>query len=150
MHHNRRKLITAALAVLTLAGAAPIIAQDSTRGPGASRLDYLAGYLSLTDAQKAQAKTIFDAASTASATAQGQSTAARDALKAAIKTNASDSELDRLAAATGVIHGQLEAIQAKASAKFYALLNAEQKTKYDSLGNRQGGAGRNSLRSRRL
>ena len=77
---------------------------------------------------------------------QGQSTAARDALKAAIKVNASDSELDRLAAATAVIHGQLEAIQAKASARFYALLTAEQKTKYDSLGNRQGGAGRNSLR----
>ena len=150
MHHNRRKLITAALAALTLAGALPVIAQDSGRASGGSRLDYLAGYLSLTDAQKAQAKTIFDGASTASATVQGQSTAARAALKAAIKANATDSELDRLAAAIGVIHGQSEAIQAKASTKFYALLTAEQKTKYDALGDRQGGAGRNNQRSRRF
>ncbi len=131
--------MTAALATLTVAGALPIFAQGVARGPGANRLDFLAGYLSLTDTQKAQAKTIFDAASTASTTAQGQSTAAHDALKAAIKANAIDSEIDRLAAAVGVIHGQLTGIQAKASVKFYALLTAEQKTKYDALGDRQGG-----------
>jgi Spy/CpxP family protein refolding chaperone len=74
---------------------------------------------------------------------QGQATAARDALKAAIKANSSDSELDRLSAAAGVIEGQLTGIQAKASAKFYALLTADQKTKYDALGNRGGGPGRN-------
>jgi hypothetical protein len=43
-----------------------------------------------------------------------------------------DSELERLAAAVGTIQGQLTGIQAKASAKFYALLTAEQKTKYDA------------------
>jgi Spy/CpxP family protein refolding chaperone len=146
MHHVTRRLITAALASISLGGAMPIFAQEGARGTAGNRLDFLAGYLTLTDAQKAQAKTIFDAAATASSTAQGQLTAAQDALKAAVKANASDNELDRLAAATGVIHGQLTGIQAKASAKFYALLTAEQKTKYDALGNRQGGPGRNGPR----
>ena len=142
MHDKvRRNLMAAALAALTLTGAMPIFADDVARVPSASRLDFLAGYLTLTDAQKAQAKTIFDAASAAATTAQGQLTAAHDALGAAIKANRADSELDRLAAAVGAIHGQIQAIHAKAMAKFYALLTAEQKTKFDTLSSRAGGGG---------
>ena len=142
MHDKvRRNLMAAALAALTLTGAMPILADDVARVPSASRLDFLAGYLTLTDAQKAQAKTIFDAASAAATTAQGQLTAAHDALGAAIKANRADSELDRLAAAVGAIHGQIQAIHAKAMAKFYALLTAEQKTKFDTLSSRAGGGG---------
>ena len=142
MHNKiRRNLMAATLAALTLTGSMPIFADDAARVPSANRLDFLAGYLTLTDAQKAQAKTIFDAASTASTTAEGQLTAAHDALTAAIKANRADSELDRLAAAVGAIHGQIEAIHAKAMAKFYALLTAEQKIKFDTLANRPGGGG---------
>ena len=50
-------------------------------------------------------------------------------------------DLDRLSVAVGVIEGQLTAIRTKAFAKFYALLTAEQKTKYDSLGDRGPGRG---------
>ena len=138
--------MTAALAAVTFAAALPLSAQSSTRFHSANRLDFLTGYLSLTDSQKPQAKAIFDAEATAQATSQGQRTAAETALKAAIKLNASDSELDRLSATIGVIHGQGAAIHAKASAKFYALLTAEQKAKYDALADRQGGPGRTGLR----
>ena len=130
-----RRLLTAAL---IMAAALPMMAQGR-RGRGNS-LDYLAGYLSLTDTQKAQAKTIFDAAETATATAHGVLTSAKDALKAAVKANRADSEFDRLAAAVGVVEGQLAGIRAKADAKFYALLTAEQKTKFDALqANRSAG-----------
>ena len=133
-----RRIITAALMLMA---ALPMAAQGP-RSRGNS-LDFLAGYLSLTEAQKTQAKTIFDAAETASETARGSLTAARTALNTAVKANASDAELDRLSAAIGVIYGQLTAIQAKASAKFYALLTAEQKTKYDALQTSRGTPGGN-------
>jgi Spy/CpxP family protein refolding chaperone len=148
-----RQFLTAALAICCAvpAFAQPAGTADRARG---NRLDFLAGYLTLTDAQKTQAQSIFDAASTASETARGAAQSAHDALEAAIKTNPADAELDRLAAAVGVVHGQLAAIQAKAEAKFYALLTAEQKTKYDGLKNRTPGdrtgngfgAGRSALR----
>ena len=125
---------------MALLTALPMLSQDFRGGAG-NRLDYLAGYLSLTDSQKAQAKTIFDAAAAASETARGQFTAAQEALTAGVKANRTDAELDRLAAAVGLIQGQMAAINAKAGAKFYALLTAEQKTKYDALGNRGGGGG---------
>ena len=144
MNKTKRTLLSAALAALSLATLAPLAAQPGNRGgggPGGNNLDFLAGYLSLTDAQKTQAKTIFDAATTAINTAQGQLTAAHDALEAAVKANRSDAELDRLAAAVGVIEGQIEGIRAKASARFYALLTAEQKTKYDALLARRSGLG---------
>lgn len=134
-----RRYLAAAAAILA---ALPILAQGPRRGggPGGGRLGFLAGYLSLTDSQKQQAQAIFDAAGAASETARGQLTSARDALRSAVKANQGDTALDRLAAAVGVIEGQLAAIQAKAEASFYALLTAEQKTKYDQRG--AGGAGR--------
>lgn len=134
---KRRSLI----ATLALVAALPVVSAQ-TRGPGGNRLEFLTGYLSLSDTQKTQAQAIFDAAESAGETARGQMTAAMDALKAAVKANASDADLDRLAAAVGVIHGQSAGIQAKASAKFYALLNADQKTKYDAMGDRSGGSGK--------
>jgi Spy/CpxP family protein refolding chaperone len=99
-------------------------------GPGGG-LAYLTGYLSLSDAQVAQAKTIFDAARTASQTPAGAAAAARESLRTAIKSNAT-ANIDSLAAQIGTAEGQITAINAKAQAQFYALLTADQKTKYDS------------------
>ena len=129
----KRHISIAALAALSII---PAFAQRGA-GPG-FRLDYLAGYLSLTDSQKTDAQAIFDAAHTASQTALGQMTTARDALKQAVKDGKPDATLDQLAAAVGVIEGQLAAIQAKAESKFYALLTTDQKAKYDQLGDRSG------------
>lgn len=136
---TKRFLIT----ILTVFSILPMLAQGP-RGFGGpngppNRLEFLAGYLGLSDSQKTQAQAIFDAADKTSETAMGQLTSARDSLQTAVKENAAESELDRLAAAVGVIEGQLAGIRAKASAKFYALLTTDQKQKYDSLGNRAGG-----------
>lgn len=130
------------MALLAAAAALPLAAQ--TAGGGSSRnLNFLTGYLSLTDAQRTQATTIFTAADTARQTVNGQLTAARTALNAAIKTNPTDAQVDQLAAAVGAAEGQLAAIQVKAQAKFYALLTPEQKTRYDQLlANGGGGLGR--------
>lgn len=136
-----RRLTTTALALLF---ALPIMAQPRFGRPGGGGggqgrgLEFLTGYLSLTDAQKTQAAAIFDAAQTASETARGQLTSANDAVKAAVKAGKSESELDTLSAAVGVVQGRLTAIRAKADAKFYALLTAEQKAKYDELRDRSG------------
>lgn len=130
------------IATLALMSALPVMMYAQPRGPGGgggNRLDFLAGFLSLSETQKTQAQAIFDAAESAGETARGQMTAANDALKAAVKANAPDADLDRLAAAIGTIHGQMAGIQAKASAKLYAILNADQKAKYDTFGDRMGG-----------
>ena len=134
-----RRLLTA---TMILVAALPMMAQGPRGGRGGSNsLDYLAGYLTLTDSQKAQAKTIFDAANTASETSRGQLTGVHDALQAAVKANKPDAELDGLAAAVGVVEGQMAGIRAKASAKFYALLTAEQQTKFDALQTSRGAGG---------
>ncbi|MBL8234063.1 MAG: Spy/CpxP family protein refolding chaperone [Bryobacterales bacterium] len=135
--NNSRRYLIAAMAIFSVL---PLAAQPPGRpSDGGNRLDFLAGYLSLSETQRTQAQAIFTAAETAGETARGQLEAARTSLNTAIKANATDAELDRLSAAMGVIHGQMTAIQAKASAKFYALLTAEQKTKYDELMNRGPG-----------
>ena len=123
---------------MMMAAVMPALAQGprGSRGGGAGGLDFLVGYLALSDTQKTQAEAIFDAAQTTAETPRGQLTSARDALKAAVKANQSDAQLDQLAAAVGTIEGRLEGINAKASAKFYALLTADQKLKYDQLRDR--------------
>src|SRR5688572_24399581 len=131
-----RRLLTGLLAIMSVAPAFAQRGRPGGPGGGESRgLGYLTGYLGLTDSQKAQAQTIFAEAATASQTIRGQLTGARDALRAAAKANQSDAELERLGAAVGAVEGQLAAINAKAVAKFYALLTAEQKTKYDQMEN---------------
>ena len=130
-----RRFLVAALAI---ASALPTFAQEGRPFGGARRLDFLAGYLGLSDSQKTQAKAIFDAAEQAAQTALGQLASARDALRQAVKANKPDAELDRLAAAVGTLEGQLAAIHAKANARFYALLTTEQKQKYDEVGDRRG------------
>jgi Spy/CpxP family protein refolding chaperone len=91
---------------LVIAAALPLAAQGPRGfGGGPRGVDFLAGYLGLSDAQKTQAQTIFDAANTAKQTALGQRTSAQNALTAAAKAGQTDAQLDTLAAAVGVIDG---------------------------------------------
>ena len=132
-----------AIAAFALMTALPVFAQPTGDRPRpGNRIDFLAGALSLTDAQKQQATAIFDAASQAAETLRGELSTAHNNLRTAVKSNSSDTQLDTLAAAVGTIEGRLVAVNAKAQAKFYALLTAEQKTKYDELGAGRGGPGR--------
>jgi len=135
----KRRFLIGALAICT---ALPVMAQPRRgQGEGGRRLNYMAGYLGLSDSQKDQAKAIFDAAAASAETVMGQLKAAREALNQAVKEGQSDAQIDQLAAAVGVSEGQLAGIRAKASAKFYALLTDEQKAKFDEmkLGRRGGG-----------
>jgi Spy/CpxP family protein refolding chaperone len=106
--------------------------QNTAGSARGNRLDFLTGYLSLTETQKTAAQAIFDAANTASATAQGAVASAHDALAAAIKAGTSDNQIDTLAAAVGAAESKEIAIRSKADVKFRALLTAEQKTKLDA------------------
>lgn len=136
-----RRILAVALAVCA---ALPVMAQGRMGGPGGpgggagNRVDFLAGYLSLTDTQKTAAKAIFDAAGTAAQGVSGQMTSARDGLRQAIKDGKTDVELETLSATIGTLQGQITAIEAKAQSKFYALLTADQKAKYDEMGGGMG------------
>jgi len=83
--------------------------------------------LSLTDAQKAQAKTIRQQAQTAAQPLRQELQQNRQALTAAIQSNDA-AQITRLAAAQGVLQGQIVAIRATARANFYAILTPAQQT----------------------
>lgn len=103
-----------------------------------NRVDHLATLLTLTDAQKTQAITIFTTAQTANTALRTQEQTARTALETAVKAN--DVAGITVAANTlGTLSAQRLANDAKAQAAFYALLTADQKTKFDTL--HQGGPG---------
>ncbi len=90
-----------------------------------------AAALDLTDAQKTQAKAIFQESRDEAKPVMQEMRTAHQALQAAIKTPGSD--LDTLAANQGAIMAKLIALQAKASQKFYALLTPAQQQKFDTL-----------------
>jgi Spy/CpxP family protein refolding chaperone len=81
--------------------------------------------LNLTDAQKAQAKTIRQQARTAAEPLREQLQQNRQSLAAAIASNDA-AQIQSLAAAQGALHGQVLAIRAAAQAKFYAILTPDQ------------------------
>ncbi|MGA2327302.1 MAG: Spy/CpxP family protein refolding chaperone [Bryobacteraceae bacterium] len=97
---------------------------------GRASQELLAGYLGLTDAQKAQAKTIFDNAKAAAQPIRTEIQQARTNLNAAIKAG---QPVDAPAAAVGNLFGQLTAIQAKAREQFRAILTPDQLTKLDQF-----------------
>jgi Spy/CpxP family protein refolding chaperone len=95
------------------------------------RVDRLATQLTLTDAQKTQAVTIFTDAFNASQPIQSDLRSNRQSLSDAIKKN-DTAAISTLSVTAGVLSGQLTAINSKAEAAFYAMLTADQQAKYDS------------------
>lgn len=89
--------------------------------------------LNLTDAQKAQAKTIFQQAREAAKPIRAQLKENRQALTQAAKAGKSDADLQRLATEQGRLRGQMVAIRTEAFAKFYSTLTPEQRTKADQM-----------------
>jgi Spy/CpxP family protein refolding chaperone len=88
--------------------------------------------LTLTPAQVEQATTYFTAEATAHQNARASEHTAHQALEAAVKAN--DAALIQSTAGTlGQMSGEMMAAHALAQAQFYAILNAEQKTKFDQL-----------------
>ncbi len=102
------------------------------------RVNQLATLLSLTDAQKLQALTIYTNAYTAEQTLMTTLRTTQQNLSAAVKSN-NTASIDQLAAAIGSLDSQRIAIDSKADAAFYALLTSDQQSKYDALPRGPGG-----------
>src|SRR5215831_14544584 len=114
------------LALLSSAVAfVPAFAQGGTPPDPATmiqmRVSMLTSQLSLTDAQKTSATTIFTDAYTASQSIQSSLRTNRQSLSDAVKKN-DTATIDQLSVTTGTLTGQLTAIQTKADAAFYAIL----------------------------
>ncbi len=92
--------------------------------------ELMAGYLGLTDAQKAQIRTIHQTARTQAQPLQQQLRQNRQDLRAAIKAGTA---VDTLAAAQGDLLGQLVAIRAKTQEQVRKVLTAEQLAKLDQF-----------------
>lgn len=104
------------------------------------RVEMLTRSLGLSDAQASQATTIFTNAQAAAAPLRTSMQDARTALQTAVKANDTGG-ITVAANNIGNVTGQEVANQAKAEAAFYAILTADQKTKYDQRGPGRGGPG---------
>lgn len=102
------------------------------------RVEHLAARLSLTDAQKQQALTIFTTADQATEPIKNNIDQARQTLREAARKGLSNQQIDQLAANVGMLMGQLLAVETKASAAFYNTLTPEQKQKMDQAPERRG------------
>ena len=88
--------------------------------------------LSLNSSQVEQATTIFTAEATSHSNAWASERAAHQALEAAIKAN-DTATIQSTATTLGQMSGEMMAAHALARAQFYAILTADQKTKYSQL-----------------
>ena len=88
--------------------------------------------LSLNSSQVEQATSIFAAEATARSGSFASEKAAHQALEAAIKANDKET-IQSTATKLGQLSGENAASHALAEAQFYALLDADQKTKYGEL-----------------
>jgi Spy/CpxP family protein refolding chaperone len=104
----------------------------------ANRVARLTKLLSLTTAQQTQATTIFTAAENTLSSLRTSMQTARTSLNTAIK-NSDTAGISSAATQIGGITTQEVQTQATAEAAFYAILTAEQKTKYDQSGPAGGG-----------
>jgi Spy/CpxP family protein refolding chaperone len=144
------KLRTFAVLAFTTLSASVLFAQRSGTPPTpaemiANRVARLTTLLSLTTAQQAQATTIFTNQQTAESSLVSSMQAARTALKTAVQANDLTGIVTQ-ATQIGSLTAQQVEIQAKAEAAFYAILTADQQTKYNQRpfggpGGPRGGGG---------
>ena len=88
--------------------------------------------LNLTDAQKTQMKSIFQAARQSAAPVRQQLQQTRQSLQAAVKAGDSN-QIQQLSATEGTEMGQLTAIRASARAQMFKMLTPEQQQKLSTL-----------------
>ncbi len=96
------------------------------------RLARLTRQLNLTDAQHAQAKTIFMQARDAAKPVSQQLRENRMALRAAVKAD-NTGQIQQLATARGTLMGKMATIYSDAAANFYQTLTPAQRAKADQL-----------------
>lgn len=96
-------------------------------------VDRVAQALNLTDAQKAQAQTIFQQAKMSAEPIRQELRQNREKLSAAAKMSNNEADIQKLATEQGRLLGKLIAIHTEARAKFYQMLTPEQRVKDDQL-----------------
>jgi periplasmic protein CpxP/Spy len=152
MHRNLMRMasmaVVAAGMAFAQAPATPPARGQGGPGMGLGMNQRLARNLNLTDAQKAQAKTIFQEARQSAQPLRQQMIQNRQALSAAVKNN-DTGQIQLLSNTAGQLQGQMLAIRSAATAKFYAILTPDQKAKADQAQQRvrqmmQRRAGRNN------
>jgi protein CpxP len=97
------------------------------------RMARVAQQLNLTDAQKQQAKTIFQQARQTAQPVREQLKQNRQALAEAAKAGNNEAAIQQLSVQQGNLLGQMVAVRTEAFAKFYATLTPEQRTKADQM-----------------
>jgi Spy/CpxP family protein refolding chaperone len=139
MFTRKQILVTSAAILLTAAAVAAQTAGAGARfdGKRGERFkEFIASYLDLTEAQKELARSLFKEAQSKAAPLRASLKTGHEAMRDAVKANAPDIEIDRLAKAQGEAMGQLAAIHAKAMAEFYQALTPEQREKAGKLHDR--------------
>ena len=94
---------------------------------------YWTSNLGLDAGQQASVKTILADQERSTNALKSSLDQALASLTAATKANSVDSQIDRLSADLGAVLAQAVAVQAKAYARFYALLTPDQKQRLDKL-----------------
>ena len=97
------------------------------------RFERMATRLNLTDDQKQQARSIWQAARASSRPLAQQLREGRQAVRDAVKAGKSGADLDQLTASVGNLAGQMATIRTKAFAQFYAMLTPDQRAKADQM-----------------
>jgi len=100
--------------------------------PGAALRLRVLQALNLTDAQKAQFKTIRQQTKQSLQPVRDQLTANRQAMAAAVKANDA-TQIQQLATTQGSLQGQVLAIRMQAQAKMYNSLTPDQRAKLDQI-----------------
>lgn len=96
-------------------------------------LERLSTDLNLTAAQKTQAQSIFGNMRTQSQPVMQQLRQQKQALAAAVKSNAAPAEIDRLSNQIGPLEAQLTSIHAKGFEQFRQILTPDQTAKLDAM-----------------
>ena len=97
------------------------------------RFERAATQLNLTDDQKQQARSIWQAARASSQPLAQQLRQSRQAVRDAVKAGKSGADLDQLTANVGNLAGQMATLRTKAFSQFYAMLTPDQRTKADQM-----------------
>jgi len=92
----------------------------------------LSALLSLSDPQRQQLTTVFDAAVQTAASIATQLEAGKGALFEAVKSGKGDDQIKNLADQEGSLTSRMLALQAQTFSKLWALLNNDQKSKVDA------------------
>ena len=94
-------------------------------------VEQMAGRFALTESQKQQALVVYMKVEEDSRPLEMKIREQRMALREAVKNNSPEWQIDQMSGAVGSLTAQLIAIETKGQARFYALLSAEQRQKWD-------------------